>query len=102
MFTNLSQDHLDYHPSLGAYFEAKAQLFEAPYLKGKAVVNLDDRHGRRLAMRLGENCWRSSLEDPAAELRMEQLRFSATGVSGLIVTPLGEAPFQSPWWAASI
>ncbi len=96
VFTNLSQDHLDYHPSLEAYFEAKAQLFEAPYLKGKAVVNLDDRHGRRLALRLGERCWRSSLEDPTAELRMEQLQFSAAGVTGLLVSPLGQARFQSP------
>ncbi|MDA1170644.1 MAG: Mur ligase family protein, partial [Cyanobacteria bacterium] len=36
IFTNLSQDHLDYHPSLEAYFEAKACLFEPAYLKGLA------------------------------------------------------------------
>ena len=55
VFTNLSQDHLDYHPSLEAYFEAKAKLFDAAMLKGRAVINIDDQHGRRLARRL-EGC----------------------------------------------
>ena len=51
-FTNLTQDHLDYHGSMDAYFEAKAGLFEAlasqKNKKGRAIVNLDDRYGQRL------------------------------------------------------
>jgi UDP-N-acetylmuramoyl-L-alanyl-D-glutamate--2,6-diaminopimelate ligase len=47
VFTNLSQDHLDYHESMEAYFQAKASLFE-PGLSRLAVVNADDRYGRRL------------------------------------------------------
>jgi len=51
-FTNLTQDHLDYHGSMDAYFEAKAGLFEAlasqKHKKGRAIVNLDDRYGQRL------------------------------------------------------
>jgi UDP-N-acetylmuramoyl-L-alanyl-D-glutamate--2,6-diaminopimelate ligase len=46
VFTNLSQDHLDFHPTLEDYFRAKARLFEPPVL---AVVNIDDKWGRRLA-----------------------------------------------------
>lgn len=47
VFTNLSRDHLDYHGSMEAYFKAKARLFE-PDLTERAVVNLDDPHGRLL------------------------------------------------------
>ncbi|HLX77951.1 MAG TPA: UDP-N-acetylmuramoyl-L-alanyl-D-glutamate--2,6-diaminopimelate ligase, partial [Acidimicrobiales bacterium] len=47
VFTNLSQDHLDFHESMDAYFSAKAELF-TPGRARFAVVNRDDRYGRRL------------------------------------------------------
>ncbi len=50
-FTNLSQDHLDYHHSMEEYFEAKAVLFTPPFAH-RAVVCVDDAWGRRLAERL--------------------------------------------------
>jgi UDP-N-acetylmuramoyl-L-alanyl-D-glutamate--2,6-diaminopimelate ligase len=46
-FTNLSQDHLDYHANMTAYYEAKARLFE-PERSSMAIVNRDDEWGRRL------------------------------------------------------
>jgi UDP-N-acetylmuramoyl-L-alanyl-D-glutamate--2,6-diaminopimelate ligase len=46
VFTNLTQDHLDFHETMEAYFAAKRRLFEGP---GLAVVNVDDEYGRRLA-----------------------------------------------------
>jgi UDP-N-acetylmuramoyl-L-alanyl-D-glutamate--2,6-diaminopimelate ligase len=50
VFTNLSQDHLDYHESLEKYFQAKSRLFFSPRRKKtfRAVINADDRHGRIL------------------------------------------------------
>ena len=51
VFTNLTQDHLDFHGSMERYFEAKARLF----LEGEvqaAAVNVDDSYGRRLTRRL--------------------------------------------------
>ena len=104
VFTNLTQDHLDYHPSMEAYFEAKARLFSAPLLSvggdriaTAAVVNVDDPWGARLAALLGPHCWRSSLEPGSdAELRMENLDFGANGVKGTLVSPLGSGPFTSP------
>jgi UDP-N-acetylmuramoyl-L-alanyl-D-glutamate--2,6-diaminopimelate ligase len=57
-FTNLTQDHLDFHRTMDAYFEAKASLFEGlaeqQKKKGRAVINLDDRFGARLIDRLGK------------------------------------------------
>ncbi len=46
-FSNLSQDHLDFHADLDDYFNAKARLF-TPHFARKGVVNVDDEHGRRL------------------------------------------------------
>ena len=47
VFTNLSQDHLDFHQNMDEYFAAKARLFE-PGRAAVGVVNVDDRHGRLL------------------------------------------------------
>ena len=51
VFTNLTQDHLDYHGSMVDYAEAKAKLFQHAGLE-HAVINLDDAFGRELAMNL--------------------------------------------------
>ncbi len=51
VFTNLTQDHLDFHPDMEDYFAAKRLLFlpERGERPGAAVVNIDDEYGRRLA-----------------------------------------------------
>jgi len=98
VFTNLTQDHLDYHASMEEYFEAKARLFADPFLVGegpRAVVNVDDSWGRRLADRLGDRCWSCSL-DNKADLSMRDLEMSSGGVQGLLLTPRGEGRFRSP------
>jgi len=99
VFTNLTQDHLDYHPSMEEYFGAKARLFADPFLAGPAVVNVDDPWGQRLATDLldrGVRCWRASLERSDVELRVEDLVMGATGIQATLVTPLGRGPFHSP------
>lgn len=52
VFTNLTQDHLDYHGTMENYFAAKVRLFtglaEQTKKRGKAVINIDDRHGVKL------------------------------------------------------
>jgi UDP-N-acetylmuramoyl-L-alanyl-D-glutamate--2,6-diaminopimelate ligase len=61
VFTNLSQDHLDFHGTMDEYFDAKRRLFVEPDVDGKrppAAINVGDEHGRRLAdelRRLGES-----------------------------------------------
>src|SRR5919204_1477421 len=45
VFTNLTQDHLDFHGTMDSYFRAKRRLFEEP---GTAVINVDDNYGRLL------------------------------------------------------
>ncbi len=96
VFTNLTQDHLDYHPTMEDYFEAKALLFDDQYLRGRAIVNLDDPYGQRLVERLGDKVWSYSTQNPSADLWMSDLVYGATGVSGQVHTPLGTAAFTSP------
>src|SRR6266480_909606 len=57
VFTNLTQDHLDFHRTMENYFEAKAKLFQNLPLQSKkkgasAVINIDDRYGEKLVDRL--------------------------------------------------
>ncbi len=59
IFTNLTQDHLDYHKSMEAYAEAKALLFTnlaaQKRKRGQAVINIDDRYGALFAMRFAND-----------------------------------------------
>ena len=71
VFTNLSQDHLDFHGSMDDYFEAKATLFD-PTRAAVAVVNADDTGGRRLLDRARLPTRPFSLQD-AADLQVGPL-----------------------------
>ncbi|HEX5951473.1 MAG TPA: UDP-N-acetylmuramoyl-L-alanyl-D-glutamate--2,6-diaminopimelate ligase [Actinomycetota bacterium] len=78
VFTNLTQDHLDYHASMEEYFEAKARLF-TPALSDRAVVNHDSAEGRRLAAS-GLPTVTFGL-DRGAEVRAVDVRTSREGLS---------------------
>lgn len=102
VFTNLTQDHLDYHGTMEAYFAAKQRLFEhvaaQPHKRGAAVINIDDRHGRRLFDRFGQQVrtvtygQSSNAMFRAADLRtdLHGTRYSlhAAGRSFLVRLPL--------------
>jgi UDP-N-acetylmuramoyl-L-alanyl-D-glutamate--2,6-diaminopimelate ligase len=97
VFTNLTQDHLDFHRDMEDYFEAKALLFSSDYLKGRAIINIDDPYGKRLVEKLNpEQVWSYSVQDTSADLWTSDLKYEPTGVSGKLHTPVGEVPFQSP------
>ena len=97
VFTNLTQDHLDYHKDMEDYFQAKSLLFTAEYLKGKAIINLDDAYGKRLIDRLDHSkVWTYSVNDRAADLYTSNLDYQSTGVRGILHTPKGEMAFNSP------
>jgi len=75
LFTNLTQDHLDFHADMEDYFQAKRLLFEMG--PGAAIVNVDDGYGRRLA---GEfECVTFSAEGAEADFRAEDVRFDTGG-----------------------
>ncbi|MDQ3726128.1 MAG: UDP-N-acetylmuramoyl-L-alanyl-D-glutamate--2,6-diaminopimelate ligase [Actinomycetota bacterium] len=75
LFTNLTQDHLDFHADMEDYFLAKRKLFETG--PGTAIVNVDDPYGRRLA---GEfECVTFSAEGAEADYSARDVEFDATG-----------------------
>ena len=78
-FTNLSQDHLDYHPSMQAYFAAKASLF-TPGRTRRGVVNADDAWGRRLLV-APEVTMSTFGVETEADLRATDVRVTASGLS---------------------
>ena len=106
VFTNLSQDHLDFHGDMESYFQAKARLFAADVLHGQAIVNCEDANGRRLHQQLGSKAWGCRLLDSrprhqhplerGSELVICDLTMGAKGVEGRLVSPMGEGGFRSP------
>jgi UDP-N-acetylmuramoyl-L-alanyl-D-glutamate--2,6-diaminopimelate ligase len=82
VFTNFTQDHLDYHGTMQAYWAAKAELFRWPGLQA-AVVNVDDAHGAALAQSLqggGLDLWTCACQG-AARLQALDIGYEGTGLS---------------------
>lgn len=85
-FTNFTQDHLDYHGSMAAYWQAKRALFDWPGLQA-AVVNLDDPMGAGLcahARSRGLAVWSYGVDTPA-RLQAQQVRHEAMGIAFTLV-----------------
>ncbi|HET9675926.1 MAG TPA: UDP-N-acetylmuramyl-tripeptide synthetase, partial [Solirubrobacterales bacterium] len=77
LFTNLTQDHLDFHADMEEYFLAKRKLFETrPRV---AIVNVDDPYGRRLAEEF--ECITFSAEGNEADYSAGDVEFDATGAT---------------------
>jgi UDP-N-acetylmuramoyl-L-alanyl-D-glutamate--2,6-diaminopimelate ligase len=96
--TNLTQDHLDYHGSMEAYGEAKAQLFTT-YAPGSAVLNVDDPFGEALASRVRAPLVRVSRRVGAgtreADVAPVSASCDATGIRAVVRVPGAEVPVTS-------
>jgi UDP-N-acetylmuramoyl-L-alanyl-D-glutamate--2,6-diaminopimelate ligase len=89
VFTNLSQDHLDFHDDIDDYFAAKARLFTPEYTQ-IGVVNVDDRYGRMLAGSAPVPVTTFSAEgNPGADWRAVDVRLGTDGSSLRVVGPGG-------------
>jgi UDP-N-acetylmuramoyl-L-alanyl-D-glutamate--2,6-diaminopimelate ligase len=92
LFTNLTQDHLDFHSGMEDYFNAKRILF-AELAPGTSVVNADDAYGRLLAGEFG--CITFSAEGAAADFRATEVEFDASGASFVLEGPEGTLPVRT-------
>ncbi|MGH2909477.1 MAG: UDP-N-acetylmuramoyl-L-alanyl-D-glutamate--2,6-diaminopimelate ligase, partial [Solirubrobacteraceae bacterium] len=100
VFTNITQDHLDFHPTMEEYFQAKRLLFTAgaggTAQDGTAlVVNVDDPYGARLASELGDRATTFALRE-GADYRAERVQTSLEGSRFTVTTPDGPLALRSP------
>jgi UDP-N-acetylmuramoyl-L-alanyl-D-glutamate--2,6-diaminopimelate ligase len=95
-FTNLSQDHLDFHPSMEAYGEAKALLF-TQYAPRTSVICVDGAFGAALAERAQGHVLRCSVRaESNAPLRVLVWSMTRAGLRATLHTPDGEHTLDSP------
>ncbi len=96
IFTNLTQDHLDYHGDMASYGKAKAKLLSMPGLRC-ALFNADDPWARKLqsAVPVSVNGLSYSLQDTSASIHVRDYQLSAEGIRAWIVTPWGEGELRS-------
>lgn len=98
VFSNLTQDHLDFHQTMEEYFQAKLRLFTG--LTGtnkpnkRAILNVDDPMGQRIKELCPASAWTYALK-AKADLRAEQVRLSLGGTTFTASTPAGTFPVES-------
>ncbi|HVY55009.1 MAG TPA: UDP-N-acetylmuramoyl-L-alanyl-D-glutamate--2,6-diaminopimelate ligase [Thermodesulfobacteriota bacterium] len=101
VFTNLTQDHLDYHGTIENYFGAKKRLFtellSASDKKDKfSVINIDDPFGVEIAKDAPGSLVTYSLRDTSASVSAAGFRVSGEGIRARLSTPWGGAEIESP------
>ena len=100
-FTNLSQDHLDFHGDMQSYWSSKKRLFTEYLTRGpkkenaSAVINCDDARGEKLADSLPMPLVRTG-SSPDCEIRSENIRCNLDGTTGKVAAPGGSFIFKTP------
>ncbi|MDF3130209.1 UDP-N-acetylmuramoyl-L-alanyl-D-glutamate--2,6-diaminopimelate ligase [Kiritimatiellaeota bacterium B1221] len=93
VFTNLSQDHLDYHQDMESYFQAKVTLFRNSSLQHRIAG--DDEWSRRLSEACGHPVLRCGFSDDC-EVNATMLHSDLNGIKAEVRTPWGRGVFQLP------
>lgn len=100
VFTNLTQDHLDFHLDMERYFQAKRRLFVglgqsgARKPKKRAIINADDPWGGRIREACTVPVWTYGLHRQA-DIRADEVKLSPSGTSFTLRTPSGSCAIQS-------
>ena len=98
VFSNLTQDHLDFHKTMEDYFQAKLRLFtglaEGHKENKRAIINVDDSYGSQIIERSPVPVWTYALKSKA-DLRAEDVRLSIRGTTFTAATPVGSFPVES-------
>ena len=100
VFTNLTQDHLDYHHTMEKYFQAKLRLFTELTTLGskpgpkRAIVNADDPWGPRIKEACRVPVWTYSIRE-SSDIRAHDVRLSVDGTRFRAVTPSGDCQVES-------
>lgn len=100
VFTNLTQDHLDYHHTMEEYFKAKVRLFTELTTSGRkdrpkrAIVNMDDSWGLRIRDACQVPVWTYSIHE-VSDIRAHDVHLSVNGTTFRVVTPSGDGQVES-------
>ncbi|NBX76463.1 MAG: UDP-N-acetylmuramoyl-L-alanyl-D-glutamate--2,6-diaminopimelate ligase, partial [Proteobacteria bacterium] len=95
IFTNFSQDHLDYHGTFENYFQSKLKLF-TDFGLPLGVVNLDDDWAKRILVEGKAKRWLTfSLKDSSADFFAGSIECSVKGTRAQLKTPTGHYPYES-------
>ncbi|HEV7671666.1 MAG TPA: UDP-N-acetylmuramoyl-L-alanyl-D-glutamate--2,6-diaminopimelate ligase [Thermoanaerobaculia bacterium] len=100
LFTNLSRDHLDLHGDMESYFAAKRRLFDRLKPGGRAVINVDDEYGRRLAADLPD-AWTYSVEGGEATVTVRDAKLDRHGLAATIAVAIGKSGLKDEFEIAS-
>ena len=102
VFTNLSQDHLDYHKDMNSYWSCKKRLFTENLSSGPkkgrtlAVINCDDARGKELALELKAQSSKPKVFELSDNMiRPSNIKYESTGITGRISTNEGSFDFRS-------
>jgi len=96
VFTNLSQDHFDFHKDFEDYFAAKRILFDQiDRSRPTAIVNIDDDYGRRLASEMGSAAVTFGRTSEAMIRSSDDFEVTVNGLRGIVHTPHGDVRLDS-------
>jgi UDP-N-acetylmuramoyl-L-alanyl-D-glutamate--2,6-diaminopimelate ligase len=93
-FTNLTQDHLDFHKTMDAYRATKLRLFEWLAPETHAIVNIDDPSGKYFIAATSAKVLTYGLQQPA-DLSAKNIKYGIQGTEYTLVTPIGEIPVRT-------
>ncbi len=96
VFTNLTQDHLDFHETMDDYFLAKLRLFAGLSPDGHAVINLDDARAGEIVKETKAKVITTGMTDKADVHPRGTIRHGIKGLSFEAATPAGTASIESP------
>ncbi len=98
VFTNLTQDHLDYHRTMEEYFQAKLRLFtglgRGEKLGQRAIINMDDPRGSQICQACSVPVWGYAVNG-RGDLKAEQVRLAMSGTTFTAATPAGTFDVES-------
>lgn len=98
VFTNLTQDHLDYHQTMEQYFQAKLRLFtglgRGEKRGQRAIINMDDPKGNQIVQACSVPVWGYAVNS-RADLKAEQVRLTMSGTTFTAATPAGTFGVES-------
>jgi UDP-N-acetylmuramoyl-L-alanyl-D-glutamate--2,6-diaminopimelate ligase len=100
VFTNLSQDHLDFHSTMQDYFSAKSLLFSDDVSTRAqsflSIINTDDPYGKLLSQGITENLWSYSAMAGDARVWVKDAELQQSGIQTTLSTPHGHLKINSP------